>query len=94
MGTLHTLLDMHAFLGTLRVVGIFIKDFGKTANPFMYLTKKGAEFFFGHEQINTQEKLKQAIVDSLALQPLDFKSNALIILAMDTSSITVGFFLC
>ena len=93
-GPCTTLSDVRAFLGTIGVARIFIKDFAKIANPLTHLTKKGVEFFFGSEQIDAQEKLKQALIDSLALRPLDYDSDALIILAVDTSSIAVGFFLC
>ena len=83
-----------AFLGTIGVARIFIRDFAKIANPLTHLTKKGVEFFFGQEQIEAQEKLKQALIESPALRPLDYESDAPIILAVDTSSIAVGFFLC
>ena len=93
-GPCTTLSDVRAFLGTIGVARIFIKDFAKIANPLTHLTKKGVEFFFGFEQIDAQEKLKQALIDSPALRPLDYDSDAPIILAVDTSSIAVGFFLC
>ena len=41
-----------------------------------------------------QEALKAVLLTSPALQPIDYTSPAQIILAIDTSQITIGFLLC
>ena len=73
---------------------MFILHFAKCANPLVYLTHKGIPFHFRPEQIAAQEDLKQALINSPALQPIDYTSESPVILAVDTSSIAVGFYLC
>jgi hypothetical protein len=86
--------EVRAFLGTIGVCRMFILHFAKRANPLVQLTRKGVPFVFGPEQIAAQEDLKQALIASPALRPIDYSSNSPVILAVDTSSIAVGFYLC
>src|SRR5216684_2296065 len=58
------------------------------------LTRKQYPFVFGPEQIIAQEDLKQALLDSPALRPIDYNSPSPVILAVDTSPIAIGFHLC
>jgi hypothetical protein len=58
------------------------------------LTKKAVPFVYGPEQIAVQEKLKKALLESPALRPINYRSPAPVILAVDTSYIAIGFFLC
>jgi len=48
---------------------------------------------YGPDQVAAQEDLKQALLDSPALRPLDYTSGASVILSVDTSCIAVGFIL-
>ena len=50
-------------------------------------------FEYGPDQVAAQEDLKQALLDSPALRPLDYTSGASVILSVDTSCIAVGFIL-
>src|SRR5882762_8035341 len=93
-GPCKDLSDVHAFLGTVGVCRIFIQNFAKRANPLVKLTRKGIPFHFGPEQIVAQEDLKQGLLTSNALKPIDYSSNSPVILAVDTSQIAVGFYLC
>ena len=86
--------EVRAFLGTIGVCRMFILHFAKRANPLVNLTRKGVPFHFRLEQVAAQEDLKAALIASPALQPIDYNSNSPVILAVDTSSITVGFYLC
>jgi hypothetical protein len=72
---------------------MFIRNFAHHANPLTILTRKHQPFIFGPEQISSQEDLKQALLDSPALRPIDYKSDAPVILGVDTSHIAVGFLL-
>jgi hypothetical protein len=56
--------------------------------------RKGVPFEFGPEQTAVQEDLKKALLVSPALQPIDYSSNSPVILAVNTSIIAVGFYLC
>ena len=93
-GPCKTLSDVHAFLGTVGVCHIFIQNFSRRANPLVQLTCKDAPFTFGPAQIAAQEDLKKALLESPALRPIDYTSDSPVILAVDTSQIAVGFYLC
>lgn len=92
-GPCKDLSDVRSFLGTIGVARIFIKDFALKANPLTKLTKKGAPFEFGIEQIEAQEVLKRDLLNSPALRPIDYESDSPVILSVDTSYIAVGFVL-
>jgi len=93
-GPCKDLSDVRAFLGTVGVCRIFIQNFAKRANPLVKLMWKGIPFHFGPEQIAAQEDLKQGLLASNALKPIDYSSDSPVILAVDTSQIAVGFYLC
>jgi hypothetical protein len=73
---------------------MFILHFAKRANSLVNLTRKGIPFHFGPEQLAAQEDLKQALLASPALRPINYSIDSPVILAVDTSSIAVGFYLC
>jgi hypothetical protein len=93
-GPCKDLSDVRAFLGTMGLVRIFIRNFAHRAHHLVVLTRKDYPFIFGPQQLAAQEDLKQALLDSPALRPLDYTSNSPVILAVDTSHIAVGFYLC
>ena len=76
------------------VVQVFIQDFAHLMHPLTLLTHKDAPFVFGPKQILVQEALKAALLTSPALQPIDYTSDTPVILAINTSQITIGFLLC
>ena len=86
--------ETRTFLGTLGVCRIFIPNFAKRANALVNLTRKDVPFEFGPAQITAQADLKEALLHSQALQPIDYNSDAPVILAVDTLHIAVGFYLC
>ena len=92
-GPCKDLSDVRAFLGTIGVCRMFIKNFAHRAHHLVKLTRKNEPFEFGQSQIAAQEDLKQALVDSPAIRPLDHTSGAPVILSVDTSYIAVGFIL-
>jgi RNase H-like domain found in reverse transcriptase len=57
------------------------------------LTRKGAQWEFGPLQETAMDNIKQALLTSLALQPINYKSDAPVILSVDTSHIAIGFIL-
>ena len=92
-GPCKSLSEVRAFLGTIGVCRIFIKDFAKLAHHLVKLTRKDAPFEWGPEQDRAQDDLKTALLNSPALRPLNYKSPAPIILSVDTSNIAVGYIL-
>ena len=73
---------------------MFIRNFAHRANPLTMLTRKNQPFVFGPEQISAQDDLRQALIESPALRPIDYTSTSSVILAVDTSQIAIGFHLC
>ena len=86
--------DVRAFLGTIGVARMFIRNFAHRAHFLTILTRKDYPFVFGPEQIAAQDDLKQGLLDSPALRPIDYSSSSPVILAVDTSHVAVGFHLC
>ena len=60
--------DVRAFLGTVGVMRIFIRDFARRAHHLVKLTRKDSEFVWGKEQEEAMEDLKEAVVGSPALR--------------------------
>ena len=85
---------MHSFLGTVGVVRIFIRNFSHRVHHLVKLTRKDIPWEWGEEQERAMEDLWEAVIKLPALKPLDYKLESLVILAVDTSYIAVGYFLC
>ena len=92
-GPCKDLTDVRAFLGTIGVCRLFIRNFAHRAHHLVKLTRKGTEWEFGQKQLEAMADLKDALIKSPALRPIDYKSNAPVILSVDTSHIAIGFLL-
>src|SRR5262245_32729789 len=87
------LTEVHAFLGTIGVSCIFIKDFAKKVHHLNKLTHTGIPFEFRPDQQKAMDNLKQSLLNSSTLSPIDYESSAPVILAVNTCNITIGYFL-
>ena len=87
------LTDVRAFLGTIGVCRLFIRNFAHRAHHLVKLTRKDINWEFGQAQLDAMQDLKDALIASPALKPIDYKSPASVILSVDTSSIAVGYIL-
>jgi hypothetical protein len=76
------------------LVRIFIRNYAHRIFTINKLTKKDEPFEWGQVQQSAQNDIKQAVLESPALQLIDYKSEALVILAVDTSHIAISFYLC
>ncbi|SJL18826.1 uncharacterized protein ARMOST_22427 [Armillaria ostoyae] len=85
--------DMHAFIGTVGVLQIFIDNFTTRALPITKLFRKDVPFKFKAVEIATQEDLKDTVKDSPVLRPLSYTSTRAVILAIDTGPAAVGYYL-
>ena len=72
---------------------IFIRNYSAIARPLILLTRKGVEFEFGIKQVEAQERLKHAIINSPAIRAINYTSDMPVILSVDTSYITIGYVL-
>jgi hypothetical protein len=66
-GPCKDLTNVRAFLGTIGICRLFIKNFSHCAHQLVKLTRKGAPWEFGQDQISAIEDLKQALLTSTAL---------------------------
>ncbi|VDC04048.1 unnamed protein product [Peniophora sp. CBMAI 1063] len=85
--------EIKAFMGTVGVGRVFIKDYGKRSLALVKLTRKGQPFVWGPEQKAALEDLKAALLSSPALMPIDYVAASPVILGVDTSLHAVGYFL-
>lgn len=85
--------DVRSFLGTAGTVRNWIKDFAFIARPLVLLTKKDVPFSWGGCEQNAMDMLKNAVVSSPVIRPINYSSANEVILAVDSSKITVGFIL-
>ena len=92
-GPCKDLSDVRAFLGTIGVCRLFIRNFAHRAHHLVKLTRKEAEWEFGSDQLNAMDDLRKALLASPALRPIDYTSSAPVILSVDTSHIAVGYIL-
>jgi hypothetical protein len=93
-GPCNNLSKVRTFLGTIGVICIFIKNFVQKAHHLVKLTKKDHPFEFSSEQLEAMEVLKAPVLESPALHAIDYTSSSPVILAVNTSYITVGYHLC
>lgn len=93
-GPCKDLSKVHSFLSAISVCRIFIPNFTKHTNALVQLMRKDIPFVFRPAQIVAQEDLKQVLLNSTALQPINYESSTPIILAVNTSPITIGFYIC
>ena len=89
-----TISELRAYLGTVGVLRMFVKNFAHRANALVKLTRKAVPFEFGEEQVTAQKDILHALEEAQPLVPIDYTSDNPVILAVDTSHIAVGFFLC
>ena len=92
-GPCKDLSDVRAFLGTIGVCRLFIRNFSHRAHHLVKLTRKAVEWEFGQDQLDAMDDLRQALLTSPALRPIDYTSTAPVILSVDTSHIAVGYIL-
>ena len=92
-GPCRDLSDVRVFLGTIGVCRLFIRNFTHRAHHLVKLTRKGAEWEFGQKQLDTMNDLKDVLLKSPALWLIDYKSEAPVILLVDTSYIAIGYLL-
>lgn len=85
--------DVRGFLGTIGVMRIFIRDFAKHAKPLVQLTKKDVDFVMGPDELAAIDTLKNLAITSPALRAIDHSSDREVILAVDSSTVAVGFIL-
>lgn len=85
--------DVRSILGMIGVCRMFIKNFVHHAHHLIKLMHKDVPFEFSEEQVAVQEDLKQALLSSPALRPIDYTSGTPVILLVDTSYIAISYIL-
>jgi hypothetical protein len=85
--------QVRGYLGTCRVLRIFIRDFTCKAHPLTNLTRKDVPIVFRPKALKAFDILKDSILESPALRRIDYDSDREVILMVDTSNIAIGFIL-
>ena len=81
------------FLGLCGTVRIWIPNHSALTSPIMELWRKETNFKWSEQRQAAFDALKQAVTSAPALWPIDYKSNNLIILSVDSSIMAVGIIL-
>lgn len=83
--------QIRQFLGLCGTMRIWIQGYSAKARPLTELVRKDIPFEWDDRRQAAFETLKQEIIDSPALIPIDYSSPLPVILAVDTSVIAIGF---
>lgn len=85
--------EVRGFLGTAGTVRNWIKNYASITRPLTNLTKNNVEFVWDNKAQAAMNELKEAIVQSPAIRPIDYSSSLEVILAVDSSYIACGWIL-
>ena len=85
--------DVCAFLGVTGYMRVWIKNYSTTARPLHNLTHKYQPFVWTEEHAVAMQALKEAIINSPALIPIDYTADCTVYLAIDSSTRGVGWIL-
>jgi len=85
--------EVRAFLGTTGTIHIWIKDYAHIARPLMNLTRVNTPFAWDTAAQQAMNSLKDAVIHSPAIRPIDYSSPLEVILAVDSSHIACGWIL-
>jgi hypothetical protein len=78
--------EVRSFLGVCVYYRLWVKNFGRIAEPLYRLLKKDVPFVWGYEQAVAMERLKTALTEAPALAKIDYSEGAGdIILTVDAS---------
>lgn len=89
-GPLHDFHEVKAFLGTIGVMRMFIKDFSILAEPIQRLTRASVDFEWGPRQEASMQALKESLNHCEALRPINYDWDTDVVLAVDTSYMAIG----
>jgi hypothetical protein len=88
-----TLTEARSFLGTCGVIRIFIKNYSLLSRPINQLTRKDTPFEWTDAHDRSMAALKEAVINSPSLRPIDYRCGRQVILAVDSSIHAAGFYL-
>lgn len=80
--------EVRSFIGLVNYVGRFIPNIATISEPLRQLTKKGARFEWGHEQLLSFGTFKDGLTDNLLLGYYNVKSRTQLI--ADASPVGLG----
>lgn len=89
-GKLANFSQVKAYLGTVGVLRMFIKNYAKIVEPINELTKKGVQFVWGPACDKAQADVREALKDCPALKPINYKWLSPVVFQVDTSWRAVG----
>jgi hypothetical protein len=87
--TLKDAAGIRQFLGTVGVMRMFMKDFGKIARPLQKLSSGLKEFIWGKAEQDSFDAIKKLAQEAKCLKPIN-PNGGKVVLAVDTSYMAVG----
>jgi hypothetical protein len=85
--------NVRTFLGVTGYMHVWIKNYSTTTRPLHNLTCKYQPFVWTEEHATAMQALKEAIINSPALIPIDYTADYAVYLAIDSSTWGVGWIL-
>jgi len=85
--------EVRGFLGTAGTVQNWIKNYALLSRPLTHLTRNNSPFIWSEEAQQAMDAIKNAIISSSAIQPINYTSQDEVILAVDSSHIACGWIL-
>lgn len=87
------LTQVRSFLGLCGGIRIWVKGYSEIIRPLTELMRKDEPFEWNSRRQEAFQQMKDRVTSSPALRPIDYKSDNIVILSVDTSYIAVGFHL-
>ena len=91
--TCNNLSDVQSFLGITGVLQSYIPNYGIRAQELQCLLWKEKPFEEGLKQIKSMELVKEGVRQVKAIKPLDYENQGTIVLIVDSSYISIGFYI-
>jgi len=85
--------EVRGFLGTAGTVWNWIKNYALLSRPLIHLTRNNSPFIWSEEAQQAMDAIKNAIISSSAIRPINYMSQDEVILAVDSSHIACGWIL-
>jgi len=85
--------EVRGFLGTAGTVRNWIKNYALLSRLLTHLTRNNSPFIWSEEAQQAMDAIKNTIISSSAIRPINYTSQDEVILAVDSSHIACGWIL-
>nr|GAT45172.1 predicted protein [Mycena chlorophos] len=85
--------EVRHFLGLCGTVRNWIPNYSSIIRPLTELYRQGTEFIWDQRRADAFEDIKELVASAPALTPIDYPSQRLVILSVDSSNVATGMIL-